>query len=256
MRSNGSVIGYLFRKLPRKWRDILKEGKCFFLWILFQNMQLGYGKKAKFFSQSGEDELIYKYLPESYGTYLDIGAGQAVVGSNTYFFYKKGWTGICVDPIASNFRMLQILRNRDFSIQCLVSTTRGKVQFFEFIPFEYSTTVRAIADKLEITEGIRLRAIHQLDAKRLSMFAPLMDPLSPTLLSIDVEGADLDVLKSNDWTKTLPRVICVEELEKISENKSEVQKFLENHNYVLVERTSLSSIYLHKGFLFRKEISE
>jgi hypothetical protein len=151
--------------------------------------------------------------------------------------------------------MLQILRNRDISIQCLVSTTRGKVQFFEFVPYEYSTTLRAIANRLETTEGIRLKAIRQLDAKGLSMFAPRMDPLSPTLLSIDVEGADLDVLKSNDWTKTLPRVICVEELELMSKNKSVVQNFLENLDYALVERTSLSSIYVHKGFLFRKEIS-
>jgi len=255
MRNGSSAIEYLFRKLPRRWRDFLKDSKCFFLWSLFQNIQLGYGKKAKFYSQSGEDEIISKYLPESYGSYLDIGAGQAVVGSNTYFFYKMGWTGICVDPIASNFRMLQILRSRDISIQCLVSTTRGKVQFFEFIPYEYSTTMRAIANRLETTEGIRLKSIRQLEAKPLSIFAPLMDPLSPTLLSIDVEGADLDVLKSNDWTKTLPRVTCVEELEQMSENKSLVQNFLENLDYVLVERTSLSSIYVHKRFLFRKEIS-
>ena len=77
-----------------------------------------------------------------------------------------------------------------------------------------------------------------------------MDPRFPTLLSVDVEGADLEVLKSNDWTKTLPRVICIEELESVkADNNSLIRSFLENHNYTFIGKTILSSIFVHSDYL-------
>lgn len=240
----------LFRKLPRKYRDLLKDSQLYFLYSLFQNLKLGFGKKVISFSQTGEDQLIMKWLPEPYGLYIDIGAGQPVCGSNTYHFYKRGWQGICVDPITDNCRMLKVVRKRDSIIQCLVSTTKGKMRFYEFVPYEYSTTVPAIAEKLKVTEGVRFKHVLPLQVLPLSEFAPAMDPRLPTLLSVDVEGADLDVLKSNDWTKTLPRVICVEELENVLvDNESLIRSFLENLNYTFIEKTILSSIFVHSDYL-------
>jgi FkbM family methyltransferase len=244
------LVSVIFRYLPRKYRDLLKDPWLYFLWSLFQNLKLAKRGKVSFFSQTGEDELILKWLPESYGLYIDIGAGQPVCGSNTYHFYKKGWEGICVDPITDNHRMLKFVRKRDSMIQCLVSTTKGKLSFFEFVPYEYSTTVPTIAEELKVTKGVRFKHVRQLEVLPLSEFAPAMDPRLPTLFSIDVEGADLDVLKSNDWTKTLPRVICVEELDStLVGNKSPIRNFLENLNYSFVDRTLFSSIFVHSDYL-------
>ena len=80
----------LFRKLPKKYRDHLKDSELYYFYSLFSNLKLGFGKKVKFFSQTGEDKLIMKWLPEPHGLDMDIGAGQPVCGSNTYHFYKKG----------------------------------------------------------------------------------------------------------------------------------------------------------------------
>ena len=244
------LVTVIFRYLPRKYRDLLKDSQLYFIYSLFQNLKLGLGKKVNFFSQTGEDELILRWLPESYGVYIDIGAGQPVCGSNTYHFYKKGWKGICVDPITDNHRMLKFVRKRDTIIQCLVSTTKGKLSFYEFVPYEYSTTVPAIAEKLKVTQGVRFKHVLSLDVLPLSEFAPAMDPRFPTLLSVDVEGADLEVLKSNDWSKTLPRVICVEELESaLVENKSMIRSYLESLNYTFIDKTFLSSIFVHSDYL-------
>jgi FkbM family methyltransferase len=243
------LVSTVFQRLPKKIRDLMKDSLLYFLFQLFQNAKLGYGKRL-FFSQTGEDELVLKYLPESYGHYLDIGAGQPVCGSNTYHFYKKGWQGICIDPITDNHRMLKYLRKRDRIMNCLVATAEGKMSFYEFVPYEYSTIIPAIADKLQKTEGVRLKRVLQLDVLPLSEFAPAMDPRSPTFLTIDVEGADLEVLKSNDWVKTLPRVICIEELEGAEiGKKSLIRSFLENYDYIFIKKTLLSSIFVHSEYL-------
>lgn len=238
----------LFRNLPHKYQDYLKDSELYYFYFLFLNLKLGFSKTA-FFSQTGEDELILKWLPEQHGLYMDIGAGQPVCGSNTYYFYKKGWEGICVDPIRDNFRMLKLIRRRDTIMQVLVSSRKGKKNFYQFVPYEYSTMVPSIAEKLKDTKGVRFKHALPLEVIPLSKFAPAMNPLLPTLLSIDVEGADLEVLKSNNWSKSLPRVICIEELEYSLKNKSLIRSFLEDLNYHLVDRTLLSSIFVHSVYL-------
>ncbi len=85
---------------------------------------------------------------------------------------------------------------------------------------------------------------------QLSEFAPAMDPQSLTFLSIVVETADLEVLESNDWVKTLHRVICIEELENSDGGgKSIIPDFLEHYNYALMQETLLSDIFANSEYL-------
>ena len=51
------------------------------------------------YAQMGEDLVCDHYLGEPLkGVYLDIGAYEPIFLSNTYLFYKRGWTGITVEP--------------------------------------------------------------------------------------------------------------------------------------------------------------
>ena len=53
----------------------------------------------KFYSQSGEDFLLYSLLGrQEDGFYIDIGAFDGVHLSNSFVFEKLGWSGICVEP--------------------------------------------------------------------------------------------------------------------------------------------------------------
>jgi hypothetical protein len=74
-------------------------------------------------------------------SYVDVGAGSAVWGSNTYLFYKRGWYGIAVEPITFNFRMQKFLRKRDFQFRALVTDTQTKMDFYQLWPWELSTTI-------------------------------------------------------------------------------------------------------------------
>lgn len=67
----------------------------------------------KGYSQLGEDQVILRYLPEDYGNFLDVGAGHAVRGSNTFQLYRRGWDGLAIDPLKSHSKSFQIWRRRD-----------------------------------------------------------------------------------------------------------------------------------------------
>ncbi len=59
-------------------------------------------------------------------------------------------------------------------------------------------------------------------------------------LSIDVEGADLQVLRSNDWKKYSPEIVMIEILfseDVETVNKTPTAEFLKKQGYSMVART-------------------
>ena len=101
--------------------------------------------RPKWYSQTGEDRLIAKYLPEGTGKYLDIGAGLPIRGSNTYFLYKRGWSGVVLDPISLNIKLSRTFRPRDIRFQTCVGISETEIFFYEFIPYGYSTIEESVA---------------------------------------------------------------------------------------------------------------
>ena len=208
------------------------------------SLLLSLNPRVRFYSQCGEDRLMVKYLPENFGTYIDVGAGQPVRGSNTYYFYKKGWNGHLFEPIQSNIDLIKFFRRRDKKYQKLIASSKTNSKFFEFIPTEYSTMIKDVADNL-VAEGKKLKSIYELESIRLSDTDLKLNPLEPSFLSIDVEGADLDVLNSIDWTKIKPRVVCIEEVG--ATNSKLIKEKLDAEGYSLVENSGISKIYLHNS---------
>jgi FkbM family methyltransferase len=205
----------------------------------------------KFYSQTGEDVILRTYLPEKVGDYIDVGAGRPISGSNTYFLYKRGWRGVCVDPLKSNTKLFKVLRPRDKVLEVLIGDKRGSVPFWEFEPYEYSTGDSDVAEKLKSREGVRLLKYSSRESWLLSELAPAATPLSASCLSIDVEGLDLAVLSSNDWSKYTPRVVCVEEWDSTLNDfeQSEIHLYMTDRGYRRKAWTGLSSIYVHADYL-------
>jgi FkbM family methyltransferase len=232
--------------LPSAFKNWLKDSNLNFYRFAIRNVQFRYSA-PHVYGQAAEDFLLKWWLPEKSGTFIDIGAGEPMRGSNTYAFYKLGWKGILVEPISENCKLLAYLRPRDQVLQLLVGNQNSHVDFYEFDPYQCSTTVLSVAEDL-LHKSVRLKSVSRVLILPMSDFAPEMDPLEPTLLSIDVEGADLEVLESNDWSRTRPRVICVEELPD-SMVDGAIEKLLAKQNYKRVTYTGLSSIYVEQNYL-------
>ena len=180
-------------------------------------------------------------LFRSIGSYVDIGVGAPTWGSNTYLLYKKGWRGVCVDPIKFNMDLHKIVRRHDRQYRSVVSSDTSKIQFYELSPWELSTTDESIA-KIRIQKGakrVRSELIKSISLEKIYEENPIR---RPALLSIDVEGSELSVLKSNNWVKYLPDIICVEELNNPILT-SEVKLYLSNKGYELSVYNGVSSIY-------------
>jgi len=202
-------------------------------------------------SFNGEDLALAHYLPEINGRYLDIGSGDPIRGSNTYLFYKRGWSGVTIDPLTRANRKHKRKRRRDQQIIACVSdlsSQTSEILFYEYDADDFSTTSKQRFLELQ-AQGIKPRVIRKVRAIFLNELDLETNPREAFLLDIDVEGEELSVLNTIDWVNFLPRVIAVEEWISPIYKATKVRTLLESKGYLLESRTSVTSIYVHGAYL-------
>ena len=208
-------------------------------------------RAAKTYSQFGEDAILRSIFGGiRFGQYIDVGAGDPVRGSNTYGLYRARWGGVLIDPLGFNIAGARRWRPRDTAIQALVGAKETIDTFYEYDPYEYSTNRSATVERWAAL-GIHPIRKYPLKTITLSSLGRSMDPSSPSLISIDVEGNEEAVLRGNDWLSTKPAVICVEEWGGLRPGSPILYSILEPQGYEFAAFSGMSSVYIHGDSPFR-----
>src|SRR5688572_21781247 len=177
------------------------------------------------FAQVGEDMILDKYFNDKKepGYYVDIGANHPYIYSNTYKFYLKGWKGINVDANPGTKKLFDAIRPRDINIEAGISLTPGELDFYTFENNVFNTLDRQTAEGHCKEFSINIREIIKIKTTTLKEILDIHLPPSQKIdfMSIDVEGLDMEVLRSNDWEKYRPEVLVVE---CVYEDYADIQK--------------------------------
>jgi FkbM family methyltransferase len=164
------------------------------------------------YSQEGEDMILQRVFGQRReGFFIDVGAHHPFRYSNTYLFYKKGWRGINIDATPGCMRKFKKYRPADINLEVAVSQTPAKFYFYLFDDPAYNTFDADNAERAQ-QAGAKLLERTNITSR------PLKDILNEYVnenqridfLSVDVEGFDLEVLKSNDWIRCRPEYVLVE----------------------------------------------
>lgn len=206
-----------------------------------------YGRR--FYSQAGEDMLLSLYYEgkKHKGFYVDVGAHHPYRFSNTAYFYKRGWRGINIEPTPSLFKAFPTRRRRDINLNVGIGNGE-KLTFYVFNEGALNTFDPEIARSRDGSYNGKYRIIDRIEVQTRTL-ADILDKHLPAgtpidLLTIDVEGMDFDVLKSNDWTRYLPQFILVEcesELDDLSDD--EIYQFLHAKGYSIAGRTLYTTLF-------------
>jgi FkbM family methyltransferase len=200
------------------------------------------------YSQEGEDMIIRRFLTEKTdGFYVDVGAHHPYRYSNTYFFHLQGWRGINIDPLPGAMEKFNTCRPKDINLNFGVSGQKETLSYTMFNEPALNTFDKELA---HVRQSEVYRIIGTLEVPVL----PLKEILEQhrdefttiDLLTVDVEGYDLEVLRSNDWSQFRPRLIVVESLQSnsvLDVIQSEVYEFLLGKNYALVGKSFYSCIF-------------
>lgn len=201
------------------------------------------------YSQVGED-IILDYLVQGKkkGFYVDVGAYHPVHISNTYKFYKRGWRGIQIEPNYRKFRLFEKYRSNTINLNIGIGAEEKESKFYIFDSDAYSTFSEESA-KLNERLGLRLLETRSVSIMRLSsVFERYANGIDIDFMSIDTEGFDLEVLKTNNWNLYRPNYIIVETVEAsgdvFGKKMNDVYDiYMGGINYIKVADTYLNTIY-------------
>lgn len=201
---------------------------------------------ARSFGQDGEDVPISKLLCRP-GFYVDIGAHHPDRFSVTKRLYQSGWSGINADNTTRFERDFNRRRTRDTNIRTLVGT-RSEVDFYRFLEEALNTSDAERAEFL-MSLGWKLSARERQKVMSLTKLLEMTRaPAQIDLLSVDVEGAELDVLSSLDWQRWSVEAALVEiGLPAYAVPEHEVSLFLNHHGLLPVLCFARSTLYLSKN---------
>jgi FkbM family methyltransferase len=202
-----------------------------------------FGKRS--FAQSGEDIIADVAMGKKRrGTYVEVGAFHPKLFSNTYLFYKRGWRGVCIEPRPEAEELFDKARRKDIFVGMGVGEKKDVLEYWEFKDAATNTFSKVQAEKNIKEAGRRLKKKINVTVMPLRDILAICKVETVDLLSVDVEGMDLEVLKSNDWEKYRPKVVICEDLEfkPLEPKTSGVVKYLLDLGYELVGVTPYSLI--------------
>ncbi len=165
-------------------------------------------------SQEGEDLILMRcFDTQPQGFYVDVGAHHPMRFSNTWGFYRRGWRGINIDAMPGSMAAFRKKRKRDINLEIAISDEQTPLSYYIFNEPAlngFDPDLSELRDREQNDYHIIRTEI--LTTARLGDVLGMHLPQGQEIdfLTIDVEGLDLSVLKSNDWERYRPRLVLVE----------------------------------------------
>ena len=210
--------------------------------------------KGVYFSLNSLDKQLEKYVDYDNGFYVELGANDGVNQSNTlYFEMKRNWKGVLVEPTPHNFILCRERRsnkNKIFCNACVSFDYKDK-----YVDIKYANLM-TISENLDLDldnkeAHIEAGSKHLTEAETTFSFGSIAATLNYLLekanapsvidfISLDVEGAELEVLKGINFEQFSFKYMLIEVRDLVR-----VESFLKNHRYVLEKQLSVHD-YLFK----------
>ena len=203
--------------------------------------------RGKYFSLNQLDRKLEKYVDYDNGYFVELGANDGVTQSNSLYFEKyRNWRGLLVEPAPQNYLKCRQNRSSRDSIYCAacVSFEYDK----EFVRIAYSnlmsTPVSLESDIQDPLAHARLgdrflgngETVFEFGAVARTLNSLLLDAGAPRVidfLSLDVEGAELEVLKGVDHQAFQFKYLLVE-----CRDFPRLSSYLASHGYRFIEPLS------------------
>lgn len=241
---------------------LLKMGVDLTDWRSWLYEKRAASRALKTYSQYGEDACLRGFMDvrcrdRAYrGFWVDVGAHHPTRFSNTRMFSEMGWTGINVDAMSDAMDLFRKRRPRDVNVNVGIGDASGELTYYLFPDHAYNTFVKARVDELarewgrELVEGLdyQTRKVPVITLKELlDRYLPKGQKID--FLTIDAEGMDLAILKSNDWSRYRPDFVLAEVLPASSGGnilESETARYLCDMGYRFAGQCASTTIFLVK----------
>lgn len=211
-------------------------------------------------SQYGQDRFVLQWFAcLDHGFYVDVGAYDGEHLSNTHAMDKDlGWRGVCVDAV---LRPKNFLGRSCHLAQGAVHSKSGKpMRFLKFAQHHESAYGHLVEEEqspkghdrvLGEWDAVRVRTISMTDLFRNLQAQGFQIPQVIDFISVDVEGAVLDVLLGFPFRRYCVRAWALEISSPIEHPGSRLLflktcELLQHHGYLLVQQLGQDYIFIHQ----------
>jgi len=200
------------------------------------------------YALEGSDLIAASLLRKvSRGTYIDVGANHPTVQSNTRYFYDRGWSGLAVDGNSEFEKEWREHRPRDVFVPALVSSEIKDVEFSIYPDSTLSSIDRDSIARYTARYGDQpIRKEIRQTTTLFDLKNRYLQQEEIHLLSVDVEGEDLNCLVGAKLDQWAPGVIIVEtkhlSIYHVLEN--EIVGYLNSVGYRMIAKTPLDAFFV------------
>ena len=211
------------------------------------------------YSQAGEDAVLrFLFADKKIKkiSYLEIGTSSPDYSNNTYLFYKNGSKGVCVEADKTLIPQIKKLRPQDKILNVGVAVSeKDEADLYVFDVSGINTFDKQEAEKRAASGTYKMLEVVKVPLININRLIKENFESYPDFLSIDIEGLDLEVLKSLDFEKYPIPVLCVETC-TYSENHIRpkdysIATFLESKNYMVYADTYVNTLFVNKDWFYK-----
>jgi FkbM family methyltransferase len=212
-----------------------------------------------FYSQCEQDKFLEENVFKGYknGTFVDAGAHDGISINNTLYFEKNNnWKGINIEPIKQIYDKLVINRPNSININVAVSNNDGEAEFIQVNGYsEMISGLKKDYDNRHL-ERLKKETIEYggssesiiVPTKKLETICDENNIKHINYLSIDVEGAEFEVIKSINFDKVFIDVIGFEN--NYHDTSIPIIQYLESNNYKILKiYTDIFMIHNNSQFI-------
>lgn len=204
----------------------------------------------KYLSQAGQDKIIKErfFKNKKTGFFIEIGAYDGIEGSNCYHFEKfLKWDGIAIEP--SNIQFKKLKKNRKCKLfNKAISNEIKEVEFIEVT--EGLTQMSGINEKyykknFDFISNNEKSKIQNYNLKTITFEQVVSQGIDIDYLSIDIEGGEMDLLKSINFNNNNIKIISLENNTPADLN---FENFFKNKKFIYFDRIGQDEIFYNSNF--------
>ncbi len=205
------------------------------------------------YSMFGEDIFIEKFFKKRpKGLYVDVGCYHPLDGNNTFLLYKKGWQGMNIDLNKTSIDLFNKARKNDVNLRIAVSNKFKKIKFFYRKKINMLNTINKKFANSSFRKGFKTSHV-QADTLNSVLGKSKYKNKKIDFLNLDIEGNEINALKSLNFKKYSPKLICVE-IHNYPSSSSKLVTLKSNPIYKFLLKKGYSQVWKKEfSFIFRRK---
>ena len=193
------------------------------------------------YGDGDETAQVAAYLAGDTGVFVEVGAHEPEFLSQTKHLEAAGWRGVLIEPLAENAQRLRAARTAQvFAVAAGAPEDAGR-QLPLLVAGALSTLQPMIPAFAARASETRMVPVRTLDSILSEASLERVD-----FASIDVEGAELSVLRGFALERFRPRLVLLEDYM----HRLDTHRHMLARGYKLVRRTALNNWYVPRDAVF------